>query len=162
MRYAVVIPTIGRACLADCLAALDRAHGPRPEEIVVVDDRPGDGPPIDAPGLVVRSGGRGPAAARNTGWRETTAPWVVFLDDDVRVTGTWCDDLRRDLEGDTRGEVGLDDAGDDVHRRPLRRDDQVDAGGTCELGEPRDAGLDLGRRDHHQVGELVDDCDDVG
>jgi histidinol-phosphate phosphatase family protein len=105
VRYAVVIPTIGRACLADCLAALDRAHGPRPEEIVVVDDRPGDGPPIDAPGLVVRSGGRGPAAARNAGWRETTAPWVVFLDDDVRVTGTWCDDLRRDLE-DAAPEVG--------------------------------------------------------
>jgi HAD superfamily hydrolase (TIGR01662 family) len=94
----VVIPTIGRPCLADCLAALARSRGGEPEEIVVVDDRPDDGPPLDAPVRVVRTGGRGPAAARNAGWRETTAPWVVFLDDDVRVTGTWREDLQRDLK----------------------------------------------------------------
>jgi HAD superfamily hydrolase (TIGR01662 family) len=99
MRYAVVIPTIGRACLADCLNALARSHGPEPDEIVVVDDRPGSGPALDVPGTVVRCGGRGPAAARNAGWRATTAPWVVFLDDDVRVTETWRDDLCRDLGG---------------------------------------------------------------
>jgi HAD superfamily hydrolase (TIGR01662 family) len=98
VRYAVVIPTIGRPCLGDCLSALERSRGPEPEEIVVVDDRPGGGPPLDVPGTVVRSGGRGPAAARNTGWRITTAPWVAFLDDDVRVTETWREDLRRDLE----------------------------------------------------------------
>jgi HAD superfamily hydrolase (TIGR01662 family) len=94
----VVIPTIGRACLADCLRALAQSRGPEPDEIVVVDDRPDGGPPLDAPGPVVRSGGRGPAAARNAGWRATTAPWVAFLDDDVRVTETWRDDLRRDLK----------------------------------------------------------------
>ena len=97
MRYAVVIPTLGRPCLADCLAALARSRGPGPEEIVVVDDRPGYGPPLDVPGRAVRTGGRGPAAARNAGWRETSAPWVVFLDDDVQVTGTWREDLRQDL-----------------------------------------------------------------
>jgi hypothetical protein len=32
MRYAVVIPTIGRARLADCLDALARARGEVPEE----------------------------------------------------------------------------------------------------------------------------------
>jgi HAD superfamily hydrolase (TIGR01662 family) len=98
VRYAVVIPTIGRPCLADCLRALARSRGPEPDEIVVVDDRPDGGPPLDAPGRIVRSGGRGPAAARNAGWRATTAPWVAFLDDDVRVTETWRDDLRRDLK----------------------------------------------------------------
>lgn len=98
MRYAVVIPTIGRPCLADCLAALRRSAGPGPEEIVIVDDRPGGGPPLPAPGRVVRTGGRGPAAARNAGWRATGAPWVVFLDDDVQVTESWRDDLRRDLK----------------------------------------------------------------
>jgi HAD superfamily hydrolase (TIGR01662 family) len=98
VRYAVVIPTIGRPCLADCLAALARSRGAEPDEIVVVDDRPGDVPPLDVPGKTVRSGGRGPAAARNAGWRATTAPWVAFLDDDVRVTETWRDDLQRDLK----------------------------------------------------------------
>jgi HAD superfamily hydrolase (TIGR01662 family) len=95
--YAVVIPTIGRACLADCLTALADSRGPGPEEIVVVDDRPGGGPPLEVPGRVVGTGGRGPAAARNAGWRETSAPWVVFLDDDVRVTQNWAQDLRQDL-----------------------------------------------------------------
>ena len=28
---------------------------------------------------------RGPAAARNVGWRATATPWVAFLDDDVRA-----------------------------------------------------------------------------
>src|SRR4051794_9547138 len=97
--YAVVIPTIGRPSLADCLAALERAPGPAPAQIVVVDDRPGDGSPLRVPGVtVVRSGGRGPAAARNAGWRATSAPWVVFLDDDVQVTPAWRRDLARDLE----------------------------------------------------------------
>lgn len=38
--YAVVIPTLASDTLADCLAALAAATGPRPEEIVLVDDRP--------------------------------------------------------------------------------------------------------------------------
>src|ERR1035437_4625605 len=32
------------------------------------------------------------------------------------------------LEGDARRDVGLDDAGDDIHARPLRGDDAMDAG----------------------------------
>jgi HAD superfamily hydrolase (TIGR01662 family) len=107
MTYSVVIPTIGRPCLADCLDALVRAPGEAPSEIVIVDDRPGGGPPIDSPARVVRCGGRGPAAARNIGWRETTAPWVVFLDDDVRVTEAWRDDLRRDLKNVARETGGI-------------------------------------------------------
>ncbi|MFD7923407.1 glycosyltransferase family 2 protein [Streptomyces sp. NPDC059740] len=104
-RYAVVIPTIGRSCLADCLATLAAATGPAPQEVVVVDDRPaptGD-LPLEAAGelcgrvRVVTSGGRGPAAARNAGLRTTTAPWVVFLDDDVQVMPDWRERLTEDL-----------------------------------------------------------------
>ena len=105
--YAVVIPTIGRPCLRDCLSALGATAGPPPEEVVVVDDRPAssagsplavDGP-LGARTRVLRSEGRGPAAARNTGLRAVSAPWVVFLDDDVRVTPGWADDLAADLAG---------------------------------------------------------------
>ncbi len=46
---------------------------------------------------VVRSGGRGPAAARNVGWRATSSEWVCFLDDDVVLDATWAADLERDL-----------------------------------------------------------------
>jgi hypothetical protein len=57
--------------------------------------------------------------------------------------------------------VGLDEPGDDVDARPLRRDDQVDAGGAGQLGDADDGVLDVARRDHHQVGELVDDHQEV-
>ena len=50
--------------------------------------------------------------------------------------------------------------GDDVDRRPLRREDQVDARGARLLRDARDQLLDLLAGDHHQVGELVDDDDD--
>ncbi|MFF4019671.1 glycosyltransferase family 2 protein [Streptomyces sp. NPDC001843] len=104
--YSVVIPTIGRDCLADCLRALAAATtGHPPEEVVVVDDRPEPaGPlPVQTAGVLLdrvrtlRSGGRGPAAARNTGWRTLTTPWTVFLDDDVQVLPDWSDRLAEDL-----------------------------------------------------------------
>ena len=57
-------------------------------------------------------------------------------------------------------DVGLDQAGDDVDARPLRREDQVDARRARLLREPRDQLLDLLADDHHQVGELVDHDDD--
>jgi HAD superfamily hydrolase (TIGR01662 family) len=160
MSYAVVIPTIGRPCLADCLDALDGSRGEPPEEIVIVDDRPGDGPPLPVPrgidARVVRSGGRGPAAARNAGWTVTTAPWVAFLDDDVRVTATWRDDLERDLKSASpetggvqgrirvplprdrrptdweRGTAGLADAWWITADMAYRRDALVETGGFDE------------------------------
>jgi len=69
---------------------------------------------------------------------------ALAVEDGARV------DLRCDLKRDARGEVGLDDAGDDVHRRTLRGDDEMDAGGARELREAGDVGFDLGGRDHHE------------
>jgi histidinol-phosphate phosphatase family protein len=105
IRYSVVIPTIGRPCLRDCLAALAAATGPAPEQVVVVDDRPAAAAaPLDVgdvalPLRVVVSGGAGPAAARNAGWRVTETPWIAFLDDDVRVSADWRSRLAEDLAG---------------------------------------------------------------
>jgi HAD superfamily hydrolase (TIGR01662 family) len=95
----VVIPTIGRPQLATLLQRLGSAAAAG--RIIVVDDRPAPHPHLPVPeGVeVVRCGGRGPAAARNAGWTIGTAPWVVFLDDDVVPTATWWDDLRTDLAG---------------------------------------------------------------
>jgi len=117
----VVMPTIGRPSLRAALAPL---LGRVP--IVVVDDRAA-GPDFalgdmqalgDARGLgdvhvlrasrtgtaagavrVVRSGGRGPAAARNTGWRASSARWIAFLDDDVIPPADWVEQLLDDLAG---------------------------------------------------------------
>ncbi|HSX97940.1 MAG TPA: glycosyltransferase family A protein, partial [Streptomyces sp.] len=119
--YAVVIPTLVRDTLADCLAALVAATGPKPDEIVLVDDRPDSAPgPLEHPlsvlgdlrdrATVVASGGRGPAAARNAGRRAVAAPWVAFLDDDVQVGPHWCEQLAQDLADatpDTGGVQGV-------------------------------------------------------
>ncbi len=106
-RYAVVVPTIGRPSLLGLLASL-ASGGPvdpcAPTEVVVVDDRgagaPALGPLPDVCGRaprVVRAGGRGPAAARNLGWRTSSAPWVAFLDDDVLLPQGWTQHLAGDL-----------------------------------------------------------------
>jgi histidinol-phosphate phosphatase family protein len=94
-EVSVVIPTIGRECLADLLGDLaTQWTGP----VYVVDDRPKpetDLPPGDY--QVLRSGGRGPAAARNVGWRAAKTEWIAFLDDDVRLPADWSAALQKDL-----------------------------------------------------------------
>ncbi|WP_217237520.1 glycosyltransferase family 2 protein [Streptomyces sp. AC555_RSS877] len=116
--YAVVIPTLVRDTLADCLAALAAATGPKPHEIVLVDDRSDPDPgrwehPLSVLGdlrertTVVPSGGRGPAAARNTGLRVIASPWVAFLDDDVQVGPHWCEQLVQDLADTTPRTAGV-------------------------------------------------------
>jgi hypothetical protein len=80
------------------LDALAAGQGPRPDRILVVDDRRSPPAPLDVVGVeVLRGPGAGPAAARNVGWRASRAPWVVFLDDDVVPTPSWLADLDADL-----------------------------------------------------------------
>ena len=71
-------------------------------------------------------------------------------------------DLARHLEGNARRDVGLDQAGDDIDARPLRGEDQVDAGGARLLRQARDQFLDLLADHHHQVGQFVDHHHDEG
>src|SRR3954449_5313218 len=98
----VVVPTIGRPSLDVLLDALAAGSGPRPAELVLVDDRP-SGAPLQPgrtglpPVRVVRTGGRGPAAARNLGWRTARTPWIAFLDDDVVPDPDWYEKLADDL-----------------------------------------------------------------
>ncbi|MEU7900691.1 glycosyltransferase [Nonomuraea sp. NPDC049152] len=69
----IVIPTIGRASLARAI--------PDGVPVIVVED----------------TERKGPAAARNRGWRQARTPWVVFLDDDVVPGEGWLEALIRDL-----------------------------------------------------------------
>lgn len=106
----IVIPTIGRpslqVLLESLLTTVASAGLPVPA-VVVVDDRPTVGAAIDPSALaslpltILRSGGHGPAAARNAGWRTCRTDWVVFLDDDVVVSEQWLADLYTDLDQPT-------------------------------------------------------------
>jgi histidinol-phosphate phosphatase family protein len=128
--YVVVIPTLGRPCLQACLDALAAASGPRPRQVVLADDRRDtpDPLPVTVPGpladrtVVVTLEGRGPAAARNAGWRAAEpADWVAFLDDDVRVGPDWRAALAADLDGQpdqVAGVQGVIDVPLPAARRP--------------------------------------------
>ncbi|MEU2349018.1 HAD-IIIA family hydrolase [Modestobacter sp. NPDC049651] len=122
----VVVPTIGRPSLDVLLDALATGTGPRPAEIVLVDDRP-TGEPLhpERPGLppvrVVRTGGGGPARARNLGWRVARTEWIAFLDDDVVPDPDWYAALAADLAAlpaDVAGTQGRVRVPLPAHRRP--------------------------------------------
>jgi histidinol-phosphate phosphatase family protein len=88
--YDVVIPTAGRPSLGRLLATLEQLRGPRPGRVIVVPD----------------AHGRGPAAARNRGWRQSRAEWVVVLDDDVLPERDWAERLAEDLAAGADGSQG--------------------------------------------------------
>jgi GT2 family glycosyltransferase len=102
LDYSVVVPTAGRPTLARLLHSLADTSGPRAARIVIADDRPRSStaalePTTALPLEVVRSHGRGPAAARNAGARAAHSEWIVFLDDDVIVPPEWGRLLASDL-----------------------------------------------------------------
>lgn len=100
----VVIPTLGRPQLLDaCLDALSRCawHGAA-LEIVVVDDGPSERTRALVCGWTARMqrtgknlrylaspGPRGPAAARNHGWRAARGRVIAFTDDDTQPAAGW-------------------------------------------------------------------------
>ena len=107
VSYDVVIPTAGRASLAALLDSLAAADGPPPSEVLIVDDRGDAESPLPlgrqdsllaSRTRIVRGPSRGPAAARNAGWRAGAAEWVAFLDDDVICAPGWLRALAGDLD----------------------------------------------------------------
>src|SRR5438046_2575700 len=97
-RVDVVIPTSGRPSLR---ATVERLRG-LPGDVLVVEDRGETRRSAlgveDMSGVrVLRGPARGPAAARNTGWRAARAAWIAFLDDDVLPADGWVEALLEDL-----------------------------------------------------------------
>ncbi|MEW9533556.1 glycosyltransferase family 2 protein [Microbispora sp. NPDC049125] len=163
----VVIPTIGRPSLHETLAAI----GPGPD-VLVVDDRPGPAgalPPLPVPDgvRVLRSGGRGPAAARNVGWRAATTPWVAFVDDDVVPMPGWADALAGDLAtlpADVGGCQGRLEVPLPVHRLPTDAERHtaglvVSEWITADMAYRRTALEAAGGFDERFPGAYREDCD---
>ena len=109
MRASIVVPTRNRAALLQkCLRALAKQTLPSEEmEIIVVDDGSTDYTAervrraAEQGKLSIRllnGKGRGPAAARNIGWRAATAPVVIFTDDDCEPAPRRNADLVERLE----------------------------------------------------------------
>jgi HAD superfamily hydrolase (TIGR01662 family) len=100
----VVIPSLGRPSLWRLLAVLAQQRGAL-GRILVVDDRRNPGEPLELPPFAeaVSGPGRGPAAARNAGWRASDAEWIAFLDDDVLPEPDWASRLLADLAGVAAG-----------------------------------------------------------
>ena len=107
VSYDVVIPTAGRPSLAALLESLAAGDGPLPRAVLLVDDRGDAATPLATGDLplalagrtrILRGAARGPAAARNVGWRAGTAEWVAFLDDDVNCEPGWRRALSADLD----------------------------------------------------------------
>ena len=94
LRVAAVLPVAGsHGLLAGCVDAL-LAQERAIDEVIVVDDSP-NGALTEIEGVrILRSGGRGPYAARNIGWRSTEADVVLFLDVRSRPHPSWARRLR--------------------------------------------------------------------
>src|SRR4051794_20918643 len=92
----VVVPSMGRPSLRRLLDSLGPQRA-RLGSVLVVDDSHPGGSTLsrELAGLatVVPGDGRGPAAARNAGWRASRAGWIAFLDNDVVPGPSWAEDL---------------------------------------------------------------------
>jgi histidinol-phosphate phosphatase family protein len=182
VRWAVVIPTLGRPSLDVTLRSLADQHH-LPDELVVVDDRPDGGPDLDVdlpvldvsnphreqrPRVQVRRGhGRGPAHARNMGWQACRSPWVVFVDDDVVLPPAWSEQLLTDLAG-AGDEVGGVQARIDVPLPADRRPTDWERGTaglagalwvTAEMAYRREALVEVGGFDERFPRAYREDAD---
>ena len=88
-RASVVVPVRDDSeLLRGCLDAV-RAQDDQLDEVIVVDDSPG-GTLAGMDGVrVLRSGGKGPYAARNVGWRAAENEVILFVDVRSRPRPTW-------------------------------------------------------------------------
>lgn len=171
----VVVPTYNRvARLATLLEALGAQRSSEPFEVVVVDDAsPDDTPAVverfaaeaPFPVLLLRQpANRGPAAARNRGWRAGQGHLVCFTDDDCRPTETWVAEMTSALgRYDVVQGRTLPDPADEPNRGPfshtLRVESEVGYYETANMGYHRSLLERLGGFDETFRFAYGEDCE---
>jgi glycosyltransferase involved in cell wall biosynthesis len=145
----VVVPTRGReAYLEVALDSLCRQRTRAEYELLVVDDGATDASPEVAERMgvrVVRHGEpRSLNAARNTGIRESRAPLVVFVDDDIRAPEVWLEALLEGVAGHPEAEA---------FGGPIRARFEGSTPRGCGREDPPITTLDLGP--HDREAEMV-------
>jgi GT2 family glycosyltransferase len=171
-EISVVIPTRERETrLAFALEALEQQTLGRDRfEVVVVRDGDWERPRAEAPpGIDVRflllAERRGPAAARNLGWREARAPLVAFCDDDCRPAPEWLEELLVADEGpDTFLQGRTEPDPDERHllgglARTMFVDAPNDWFQACNIAYPRALLERLGGFDERFPGPAGEDTD---
>jgi glycosyltransferase involved in cell wall biosynthesis len=142
-RATVVVPTQGRAAYLEVtLDSLRRQRTDTAHEILVVDDGSADATPEVAERLGVRlvrhERRRGLNAARNTGVRESDAPLIAFVDDDIEAPPGWLDALVEGAERHPEAEA---------FGGPIRARFEGHAPRGCGREGPPITALDLGPED---------------
>lgn len=176
-KASIVVPTRDRPELLRALlrSLADQDSGVRPFEVIVVDDASDATPPESDAGDALGEGialrvlrhpwSRGPAAARNTGWRAASGTLVAFTDDDCQAAPGWLAGLLSAWEGDPERVVqGRTEPLPAERARigPLSRTQRVRGPGyfeTCNIAYPRELLERVGGFDErfpHACGEDVD------
>lgn len=148
----IVVPTFDRADeLPALIASLEQQRAPFPFEVVIVNDGSRDDSGVTLGRLVAASAlslvvvrldsNRGPAAARNVGWRRAAAPLVAFTDDDCRPRPDWLAQLVAGLtDADLVQGVTVPDPDEAERLGPFARSLEVTTEGlypTCNVAYRR-------------------------
>jgi len=101
VNVSIVVPAYNaEGIISDCISSLLAQD--HPSQIIVVDDGSTDGTAAKVEGsegvMLIKQENKGPAAARNVGWKAATGDIIIFTDSDCIAPKDWVSRLTAELE----------------------------------------------------------------